>query len=152
MKVILGSDHRGFTLKQELKKYLLENDYKVHDVGDLIPDTPDDYPDSAYAVAQEVLKDKENRGVVLCGSGVGVCITANKVKGIRAGFGYSPNQIRAAREDDDINVLALPSDHVNKSEAIDILVQFLTSEYKASERHERRLRKIEQIENDVYST
>lgn len=151
MKVILGSDHRGFALKQELKKYLLENNYKVHDVGDLIPDTPDDYPDSAYAVATEVVKDNKNRGVVLCGSGVGVCISANKVKGIRAGFGFNADQIRAARQDDDINVLALPSDYVSKPEAIEMLVQFLTSEYKANERHNRRLNKIKQIENNVYS-
>ncbi len=146
MKIILGSDHRGFTLKQEIKKHLLEHGHQVQDMGDLLPSTPDDYPDTALAVANEVIKHPENRGILLCGSGVGVCITANKIKGIRSGFGYNAEQVKSARNDDDINILALAADYTPKNEAIEMVSEFLSTKYEATERHNRRLDKIRAIE------
>ena len=148
MKVVLGADHRGFTLKQEIKHYLLEHTYQVHDVGDLTPNTPDDYPDFALAAAKEVIEHTENIGIVICGSGVGVSIAANKVIGVRCGFGINPEQVQAAREDDDINMLALASDYISKTEAIAMIEVLLTTKFAPNENHTRRLQKIAAIEKN----
>ena len=114
MKVVLGSDHRGFTLKQDIKNHLLHTNYQVLDMGDLISTAHDDYPDFAHAAAREVVSQPDWKGIVVCGSGVGVAITANKVRGIRCGLGVTPEQIIAARRDDNINMLAVAADFFDK--------------------------------------
>lgn len=146
MKVILGADHRGFELKQQLKKYLEENQYEVIEVGSKELIETDDYPDVALKAATEVLKNEGSKGIVICGSGVGVCITANKVKGIRSGLGMKAEQVQSAREHDDINVLALASDYTDEKTAQELVKTFLTTSFDGKESHARRINKISAIE------
>lgn len=147
MTVYLGADHRGFALKEELVAHLKVKGYDVEDLGahDLNPQ--DDYVDFAHAVAMRVSQKKENRGVVLCGSGVGVLVAANKTKNIRCGMGMTWEQVTSARADDDMNVLALASDYITKDDAFLMVETFLQTPFKGEERHRRRLAKIEEIEN-----
>lgn len=151
MKIILGADHRGFTLKQEIKQHLLSLHYTVDDVGELLPDISDDYPDFAYQAAQKVMENTQNRGIIVCGSGVGVCITANKVPGIRCGFGLMEQQVKAAREDDDINMLALASDYIIFDDARRMVEAFLNTSFDATENHVRRIEKIATIEKNYHA-
>lgn len=146
MKIVLGSDHRGFTLKQEIKKYLLEHNHSVVDVGDFLPTTPEDYPDIAESAAKKVLEHPENIGIIFCGSGVGILIAANKISGIRCGFGLTPAQVTAAKEDDDTNMLALASDYTSKDEAIALVDAMLSATFVPSENHVRRIEKITSLE------
>src|SRR3990167_2156290 len=106
MKIYLGADHRGFQLKEELKQFL-ETNYDVEDCGAFEKIESDDYTDFAIKVAEKVSSNEGSRGIVICGSGVGVDITANKFPKIRCGLGINREQIKAARNDDDVNVLAL---------------------------------------------
>lgn len=145
MKVYIGADHRGFELKEELKDFLM-NEYEVEDLGNLALDPKDDYPDFAASVARCVAEDKEARGIVICGSGAGVDIVANKFDGVRAVLAGSPEEIRSAREDDNVNVLALASDFTGEEEARIISQTFLETKFKNEERHARRLDKIADIE------
>lgn len=151
MKIILGADHRGFELKQEIKKYLLSTNHTVFDVGELLPDASDDYPDFASKAAKYVLENPENRGIVVCGSGVGVCITANKFKGIRCGLGLMEQQVQAARHDDDINMLALASDYIIFDDARRMVDIFLQTPFEPTENHVRRLEKITRIEESGHA-
>jgi len=153
MKVYLGADHRGFKLKEELRVWLLENKISVEDLGAFKYNQDDDYPLFAQAVAKNVAADLEKnigaRGIVICGSGVGVDIVANKVDHIRSGLAVSAKQVEEAREDDDINVLAIPSDFVSGEEAKKIIKIFLKTKFSKEERKIRRLGEIEEIENGL---
>lgn len=142
----IASDHRGFKLKETLKKWLDRNGYAFKDLGNHIYDKNDDYPDFAKLVAEKISQDPADRGVVICGSGAGVDVTANKFAGVRSAVIGSSRQAEAARRDDDINVLALAADFLTKSEAIDILSSFLATEFSGKDRHKRRLEKITEIE------
>lgn len=146
MKVYLGADHRGFALKEKLKPFLEGEGYETEDLGNKILDSEDDYVDFAAKVAEEVEKNPEARGILVCGSGAGVDIVANKFDGVRSVLASSPEEVRAAREDDDVNVLALASDFLNQPEAEAISKSFLEAEFKGEERHRRRLGKITEIE------
>lgn len=152
MKIFIGADHRGFPLKEELKKWLYDNGFEYEDMGAYELDSRDDYPVYAERVTQKVsdaLKNsEESRGIVLCGSGVGVDIVANKFHHIRCGLGINADQIKVARLDDDINILAIPSDFVNQEEAQKMLQGFLETGFDDAERHERRIREIEEIEEE----
>src|SRR3989344_7811450 len=111
MKIYLGADHRGFSLKEALKPALIRDGYGVEDVGAFVQDPNDDYPDFAYAVARRVAEDTQNyRGVLICGSAAGMDVVANKVKGIRATVVSSRDSAIHARTDDDINIVALAGD------------------------------------------
>ncbi len=143
MKVYIGADHRGYTLKEQLKKYLTKID--------LVDTTPehnpqDDYPDIAKTVAEKVAKDPESRGIIICGSGIGVDIAANKVNGARAGLGISTKQVKDATEEDNINILALASDFTEPEDAKDLVDIFLKTQYIPEDRRERRLEKIANLE------
>ena len=147
MKIYIGADHRGFELKEELKKFLIEKGYEVEDVGAFKYDKDDDYPDFARQVAERVAGDPEHsRGVLLCGSGTGMDAAANKVKGIRATLAFSKEITRAARNDDDVNVISLPADFLKSQEAEEIAEIFLKTPFEAVERRVRRLQKIAEIE------
>ena len=147
MKIYIGADHRGFELKKELKKFLIEKGYEVEDVGAFKYDKDDDYPDFARQVAERVAGDPEHsRGVLLCGSGTGMDAAANKVKGIRATLASSAQIARAARNDDDVNVISLPADFLKSQEAEEIAEIFLKTPFEAVERRVRRLQKIAEIE------
>ena len=147
MKIYIGADHRGFELKEELKKFLIEKEYEVEDLGAFEYDQNDDYPDFARQVAERVAGDPEHsRGVLLCGSGTGMDAAANKVKGIRATLAFSKEITRAARNDDDVNVISLPADFLKSQEAEEIAEIFLKTPFEAVERRARRLQKIAEIE------
>jgi len=150
MRIFIGADHRGFNLKENLKHWLTEQKIHFQDVGAFELDPNDDYPIFAQKVAEDVADDieleKESRGIVICGSGVGVDIVANKIHGIRAGLGMNPEQVTSARRDDDINVLAIASDETDEATAIDMTKAFLETEFESVERRNRRLEEIKKIE------
>ncbi len=148
MQIVLAADHRGFPLKEELKAVLAAGGHEITDVGALRPDASDDYPDYAYPAAMLVSTGVAERAVLVCGSGAGMAITANKVPGVRAVEGSSVEHVMAARRDDDVNALALSADELTGAQAADILRAFIDSGYDASERHERRLDEIADIERD----
>lgn len=142
----LGSDHGGYNLKEDLKKFLTAENIEFQDLGGSgNPD--DDYPEFSAKVAKAVQGDlQNNKGVLLCKSGQGVCIAANKFKGIRAGLAWNELVAKAGRNDDDINILCLPSDYISSEVATDILKTWLITPFSAEERRTRRLKEIEELE------
>ena len=143
MTVFLGADHRGFPLKEYLKTYLTNNGYTVVDCGNTVLDPHDDYPDFAFAVAKKVMEHPiEDRGIVMCGNGAGVSIAVNKIDGVRAVLGVTPEQVRDARNDDNINIIALASNYLTEQQAKAIVDSFLTTPFGAEERYVRRIGKI----------
>lgn len=146
MTIFLGADHKGFQLKEDLKLWLTQNGQTVVDCGNSVLDLHDDYPDFAFAVAHEIPKDPTNRGIVICGSGAGVSIAVNKIDGVRASLGVTPEQIHDARSDDDINVLALASDYLTREQAKTIVQTFLSTPFDPQERFIRRIGKITEHE------
>lgn len=155
MHVIIGADHRGFKLKNELKDWLTGQGHEVEDVGPAAYDESDDYPDFAVKVGEEVAlrpvrqaQGKANAlGIVVCGSGVGMAVAANKVPGIRAGLVHDVEMAKVAREHDDLNVLALGSDFISSEAAKEVVKAWLEANYSGEERHTRRIKKIEEYES-----
>ena len=145
MKITIGSDHAGFELKKLLIDYLRQRGHELIDVGTDSAE-PVDYPDYAEAVGLSVLQGKSERGILICGSGVGASVAANKLPGIRAGIchdGYSAHQ---GVEHDDVNVLVLGSRVIGTELAKDLCLTFLNARFTGEERHRRRLEKIHSIE------
>jgi ribose 5-phosphate isomerase B len=145
MKITIGSDHAGFDLKKMLIDYLQQNGHQLNDVG-THSTAPVDYPDYAEAVALGVLNGRSERGILICGSGVGASVAANKVPGIRAGLchdGYSAHQ---GVEHDDLNLLVLGSRVIGSALAKDLCLTFLNARFTGEARHRRRLEKIHNIE------
>ncbi len=143
MKIYIGADHRGFQLKERLKKFLSQKGFEVVDKGNLTFDPYDDFPDFAQAVARSVREEPGSFGVVICGSGVGVDIACNRFSGIRCCLGFDKDQVRSAREDDHCNILALGADFVDFEKAKELLMVFLQAKQKQEEKYLRRIRKIE---------
>ncbi|MDO8582262.1 MAG: RpiB/LacA/LacB family sugar-phosphate isomerase [bacterium] len=143
--IFIASDHAGFALKEELKKYLDELSEHYMDLGAKELQADDDYPDYVSVLAKKVVEDN-GRGILLCGSAVGVCIVANKFRGIRAGIGYSIYAAKTQREDDDTNVLCLPGRFLGTNDAKEMLRVWLTTPFSGGERHKRRIAKIAAIE------
>jgi ribose 5-phosphate isomerase B len=147
MNIYIGADHRGFALKNVLAAELKNEGYTVIDVGAATLVEGDDYPDFARAVAENVAQDTVNRrGIVICGSGFGVDITANKVMGIRAALAMSPDHISQGRHDDDVNVLALAADFIEEEDAKKIMKVFLATPAAKDERYLRRQEEIREVE------
>jgi ribose 5-phosphate isomerase B len=142
MIIYLGADHRGFKLKEILKKKLTDEGYLVMDMGAEAYNESDDFPDFAKAVAHNVADHPDTRGIVICGGGFGVDIAANKIPGVRAALAMSPEHVVAGRHDDDVNVLALASDFTKEPKALAIVIKFLTTEFGNEERYKRRINKI----------
>lgn len=145
--IYIGADHRGYKLKESLKVYLKELGFDFIDPGasELVMD--DDYPDYAIPVAQKVSENpKENLGILICGSGVGVDIVANKFKGVRSGLIFNPEQARMSRNDDNTNVLSLSADFTDENSAKEIVKVWIETPFSRLERHARRLEKIKIIE------
>src|SRR5689334_6841862 len=145
MTITIGSDHAGFELKKVLIDYLRQQGYELIDVG-TDSTRPVDYPDYAEAVALNLLNGKSERAILICGSGVGASVAANKIPGIRAGLchdGYSAHQ---GVEHDDMNVLVLGSRVIGPELAKDLCIAFLNARFTGEERHRRRLEKIHSIE------
>ncbi len=140
--IYIGAAHRGFARKEHIKTWLVRNGYHVVDCGASVYDADDDYPDYAQAVARRVAIDTNARGIVICGSGVGVCIAANKIDGIRAGLALSPAHVRDATQHDHLNMLCLSADYMTDDEANACVRAFLETCYSQEERHVRRVKKI----------
>lgn len=146
MQIYLGADHRGVALKDTLKSHLVEQGHTVKDLGAAAVDPADDYPKYAIAVAQAVAQNQTSKGIVVCGSGVGMAIAANKVAGIRAASVTSQSLAKQSRVDDDTNVLSLGADFVTSDDAISIVDTWLTTPFSGEARHRRRLDQIAQLE------
>ncbi len=145
MNVYLGADHKGYELKNVIREHLEHKNFDVKDKGAIIYEKGDDYPKYAYAVSTAVLGDDDGRGILVCGSGQGMAMAANKVRGIRAALAWSPAESRAARHDDDANVLVLPADMIDQETALAIVDDFMDQKFSGEERHQRRLDQIEQL-------
>jgi len=145
MTLHLGADHRGFKLKEKLKKWLAEKKIKFKDLGAKKFDANDDYPDIAEKAAEAIVKG-ENKGILICGSGAGVAIAANKVKGARAAIGFNPRQVKKMVEDDNLNILCLASDYISKFKAFQLTKIFITTQFKNKGKYLRRVEKIRGME------
>ncbi len=143
MTIYIGADHRGFALKEYVREYLAGEGRAVEDCGNAVHDESDDYPDFAKAVAERVANEAGAKGILICGSGNGMAIAANKVRGIRAAVALREEQARTARSDEDANVIALAADHTEKDQVRDIVEAFLSTPFLDAERHMRRIGKIE---------
>ncbi len=145
--IILGSDHAGFELKEKLKAYLQEKGEQIEDVGTHSPE-PSDYPEFAAAIGRRVaLSNGADKGVALCGSGVGMAIAANKIDGVRAVDAESKEMAIKSREDDDTNVLTLPARMISFEDARDIMDIWLSTPFSGKERHSRRIDEITDLEH-----
>lgn len=160
MTIYIGSDHRGFELKEELKKFLAESGYEVVDLGNDHYDAEDDYPDFSAKVAQkvaeksaelrgidaEVRRKEEVKGILICRSGAGVDIVANKFKGVRSALVTDVKQAELVRKDDDTNVLSLASELTNKEQAKKIVDIWLKTPFSGLEKDKRRINKISELD------
>lgn len=146
MKIYIGADHRGFELKEKIAQWLFEMEHAYMDLGAEKLDPHDDYTKFAEEVASLVAKNQGSRGVLLCGSGVGVDVVANKFDGIRASIGKSVLQVEAGRNDDDMNILVIAADYTTEKEAKAMLIAFLETKFSGKKRYEERLEEIEKIE------
>ncbi|MEI8232299.1 MAG: RpiB/LacA/LacB family sugar-phosphate isomerase [bacterium] len=139
MRIYLGADHRGFELKEQIKIWLNENEYEVEDVGAFVFDPDDDYVDPALKVAESIEGDgSEMRGILLCGSGHGVEMVANRFSHVRAILGFNDQVTVQGRQHEDANVLVLPAEWVNNEEAIARVELFLSTEKNDASRYEKR--------------
>lgn len=145
MRVAIGSDHAGYLMKEHLATWLAESGHAVYDLGTHSSD-PVDYPDYAASVAQAVLDGRADRGVVVCGSGAGASIAANKLRGIRAGVAHDTYTAHQMVEHDDVNVLCLGSRVIGVALAEDLVDRFLDAQFSREDRHVRRLDKIRSLE------
>ncbi|HQA68099.1 MAG TPA: ribose 5-phosphate isomerase B [Aggregatilineales bacterium] len=151
MEVVVGADHAGYELKEVIKAYLKEKGYDVIDVGTDSLEAVD-YPDFARAVGEEVLRGEGRRGVLICGSGVGASIAANKIPGIRAAICHDTYSARQGVEHDDMNVLTLGGRIIGVEVAKELVNAFLGAEFsRDEERHVRRVGKIKAIEREFLS-
>lgn len=147
MVIYIGADHRGFELKEMLKVVLKDSGYEVFDVGNFLQDKDDDYPDYAAEVASRVGKEYEtSRGILICGSGTGMCVVANKFPKVRAGVATSTNQAFDSRNDNNTNVLCLAAGYTDSEEVKKIVATWLSAPFSEEARHQRRVDKIRQIE------
>lgn len=141
--IYLASDHGGFALKTRLAEFLTTKlGYKVEDLGPASYNKTDDYPDFAHKLTTEVLKTKQ-LGILICTSGIGMCLSANKIKGIRAGIGFNLAVAKSMKNDNNTNVLCLPAKHLTEDHALAIAKTWLATPFSGDERHVRRLGKIE---------
>lgn len=140
-RIAIGADHAGFEEKEKIKRTLDELGIEYEDVGTASSDSVD-YPDFARRVAERVARGEAEQGLLFCGSGTGMAISANKVKGVRAAVAWSPDIARLAREHNNANVLALPARFVSEDEATAIVKAWFAADFEGG-RHERRVEKIE---------
>lgn len=145
MKVVLASDHRGYQLKDLLKKFLDEMGIESLDTGTFSPDSVD-YPDFGLRAAEKVSQGEYDRGILICGSGIGMCIVANKFPGIRAALCHDVYTAEMSRKHNDSNILALGADLIDEEQARKILKVWLETKFEGG-RHLRRIEKIKEIES-----
>ena len=147
MKIIIAADHAGFEYKNILLKDIQDQGYEVIDIGTFNKE-PDDYPDRAAEIAHAIQNKKGKRGIIICGSGVGVSVAANKFKGIRAGVCHDTYSAHQCVEHDNVNVLCLGERVIGIELAREIIFTFLKAEFSNAPRHKKRLDKITDIERE----
>lgn len=147
MTIFIAADHAGYELKNILYEHLVHHGHEVEDLGPQTLDKEDDYPNYAYAVTAKLLgsEDEDARGILICGSGQGMAMAANRVAGIRAALAWSEEIAELAREHEDSNVLALPARFMTKETALKVTDVWLKTEFSKAPRHQRRLNEIEQL-------
>jgi len=145
MKIAVGNDHRGFKAKQQIKAIIAQLGHECIDFG-TSDSNPVDYPDHAYSAAMAVLENRADRAILICGTGIGMCITANKIKGIRAALCHDELCARISRDHNDANVLCISGDLVGEVLLRKIVEVWLNTEFISGGRHERRIKKITAIE------
>jgi ribose 5-phosphate isomerase B len=144
--IYIASDHGGFEYKNIIAKFLEEKGYDVADMGPHEFDPKDDYPDYIAPLAAKVTETEGNKGIVLCRNGVGVCLAATKIKGIRCGLSWNAKHAESSRRDDNTNILALPADYVKEDELLSIVETWLETPFGKEKRHIRRLEKVKLLE------
>jgi ribose 5-phosphate isomerase B len=149
MKIFIGADHNGFQLRNMIVQYLRKAGYDVQDDGDVQLDPNDDFPIFAQKVVADMLSsdDKDPRGILICGSGQGMCMAANRFKGIRAALGYDKEAARSSRNDDDSNVLCLPARLIQQDKtAVNVLIEtWLNTPFAGAPRFVRRIQEMDNI-------
>lgn len=146
MNIFIAADHRGFELKNKIIEYLQEKNIRIEDLGNYQFDPQDDYPLFARKVAQAVLQNPtEHVGIVICGSGVGVSIVANRFPGIRCAIGFQKEQVIHARENDHINVLSLPSEYIDFEKTKELIDVFLETKAKQEDKYIRRIKELDEV-------
>ncbi len=147
MKIFLGSDHAGFDLKNKIFAYLTKKEYDVEDIGAKQLDAKDDYPQFAYEATTKVIgsTDGDPRAILVCGSGQGMAMAANRIGGIRAAVVWDDEVAKETREDNDSNVLSLPARSLDEEQAISIIETWLQTEFSNAPRHKRRIDEIDDI-------
>jgi len=144
--VFIGADHRGFKLKNSIIEYLQQHDIRVEDMGNMVEDPNDDYPEYANKVATALLQNpSEFMGITICGSGIGVSMAANRHKGIRCGLCLTVDAAHHGRANDHINVLALASDYTSEEEAFKIVKTFLQTPVNEAEKYLRRAHQLDEV-------
>jgi RpiB/LacA/LacB family sugar-phosphate isomerase len=147
MKIGVGADHGGFEMKKELAARLIREGHSVVDFGNIVYDTNDDYPDFTIPLARAVASGEVERGILICGSGVGASVAANKVVGVRAALCHDDFSARQGVEDDDMNVLCFGGRTTGIAVAWDCVSNFLQARFSGADRHRRRLAKVLQLES-----
>ena len=147
MIVVIGADHGGFPLKDDLSKLISDLSHEVLDIGAHVIDPLDDYPDYAKSVAETVASGKAHKGIMLCGSGVGAAITANKIKNVRASVCHDTYSAHQGVEHDDMNVLSVGSRVIGIELAREIVITFIKANFVPEEKYIRRLNKIKKLED-----
>lgn len=145
MTIFIGADHRGYHLKDKIIEYLQSKNIRVEDLGNYEHDPEDDFPIYANKVAEAVLQNPNNYlGIVICGSGAGVCIAANRHKGIYCTIALNPEQLKSARSHDHINILSLASDHITEEQAKEFVDLFISTEINTAPKYLNRLKMVDE--------
>ena len=148
MIIALGVDHGGFPLKNTAITTIEDDSHEVLDLG-TFDEKPVDYPDYAKSVADSIISGRAHRGILICGSGVGACVAANKVAGIRAGLCHDIYSAHQGVEHDDMNVLCLGARIIGPALAVELVRSFLAAHFNGAERHKRRLEKVSALEKTL---
>lgn len=150
--LFIGADHRGYYLKEQIKKYLASKNIRYKDMGNTQYVPNDDFPDFAFKVAKEVVKKPTHRGILICGSGLGVAMAANKVRGARAAAVGNKEQAQITRTDNNANIITLSGDMISIQKARTIIDAFLKTKFSTAKRHRRRVEKIKSIEQGKWES
>lgn len=152
MNIAVAADHGGFPLKEDVCNWLKKLGHDVLDLGAHQYDKEDDYPDFARYVGQAIQSEQAQRGIILCGSGIGACVAANKIKGVRASVCHDTYSAKQGVEHDAVNVLCLGSRVIGPALAEEVVKAFVTAEFQTEERFERRLEKVNAIEQALFKS
>jgi len=142
MKIIIGADHAGYRLKEEIKEYLAGRGHNIEDIGASAKKTKDDYPDYAKKAAKKIQKNKKTKAILVCGTGTGMCIKANRYKGIRAAVIFDNYSAKKSRQDNDANIACLRARHFDTNKAKKLVNTWLNEKFSGKKRHKRRIKKL----------